>query len=1228
MAVNDYPSIHSGNTIDTRVSQVATNTADIAALKSRMNSAEADIDTKADATSVTALSSQVGGVLAKIPSEATTANKLADKAYVDSSVSGKASQSDLTNLTNRVTAVEGKIPSNASSSNQLADKSFVNTGLASKQATLVSGTNIATINGQSLLNGGNIVAGDPNAVKYVSQSLTESQKAQARTNIGAASAEEVSQLEAEVFGSKTEITGWTSGKNIYTNQGIGNVCPKTLNSSSAWRCIVFTVQAGATYIVNGQGGSSPRLWCFLDAEDKILSVCVQDKTYANDSLVLTPPEGATQLIINSKNSDPCYECFEGEFDNVNKKIDDTEEGILAYAENNYLVGDGQNFVYRNIYGLVPGRRYRVALTDNAWDITGITGNSNYKFSIVSFHNDTATNLVVRLVPDFVLPFYEVTVPADSDYVRFGGRAVSNVRVQFDIYDVTDEKAAWPKAITEGDALYKVKTASNRYTYIFPVGDKTIFDAYLDDDTYTMLAAVYGDFNNALTDASSGRTYVGNGYYATQGASANKPYKFGTTNTTGGWLAFHIKRTNSADLSSSDITAIESAFRLNLYPQSGINAIRDNDKEIRLLNGQNETEKDLHPFVCSSSGDVSGNAQRVKFFDFNLVGGKKISINISGILSTIPTLVYSAGIYASAANAISASSAIESLFGTWQSANSEDVNITKSGILSVYFKKSDDSYFSVSEFEAILTYLSVTITSTENGGGPVVGTEEVTEFPIGNFTRADGTGETLSDSTTVVSSSETCVPHLGITYKFALPSALEARVVYGAKETLGTASNWLADGGSVTVPATGLIQRFQFRKANGNALTLEEMATFVSGGLVKVTYTENDLPVHERNYDAEKYAKAMMYRLSFVDSADVYANVGLHSMATLVHISDTHGDVARFANAYAVADLLGVDAIVSTGDNVVYNGKDGSIFLKDVNARYSIPFLTCIGNHEVYPTNSVTESNIFDNHISPYVSANGYKEESGTPTTHPYYFIDISAKKLRVIVLNQFDSGCYGGAGLGGRLGKSQVSWICDTLLSTPSGYGVIIAMHSPEDKLITPNTMQSWNQTVNWDGRDEDTYGYAVNGLYVNEMRPIKTIVDAFISKTAISTTYDENTLNGNNGETVTIDADFSLVAEGVEFVCYITGHRHKDNIGYLNSATNLQLCINVVCGNCHYPRTASLSFSEGCDIPRGDTGVTQDAFNVYAIDRQNGRVKIARIGSSVNFEGIERKFLLAPYKD
>lgn len=54
-----------------------------------------------------------------------------------------------------------------------------------KQDVLVSGTNIKTINGSSILGSGDIQAGEPNAVKYVPQSLTDAQKVQARENIGA-----------------------------------------------------------------------------------------------------------------------------------------------------------------------------------------------------------------------------------------------------------------------------------------------------------------------------------------------------------------------------------------------------------------------------------------------------------------------------------------------------------------------------------------------------------------------------------------------------------------------------------------------------------------------------------------------------------------------------------------------------------------------------------------------------------------------------------------------------------------------------------------------------------------------------------------------------------------------------------------------------------------------------------------------------------------------------------
>ena len=234
----DYQSSHSGPTIDNRVTQVATNTADIAALKSRMNQAEADLEDKADNASVSSLSSRVNGVEAKIPSSATSSNKLVDKSYVDNALDGKAS-------TSSVSAIESKIPSAATSSNQLADKAFVNSGLSGKQATLVgsgAGQNIKTVNGESLVGSGDIIAGDPNAVKYVAQTLTSEQQAQARLNIGAASPGDLS---GQYYGFYTSSSQLPTGMSISGYAFVGQSEPFAVwnYNGSSWSDSGVTVNA-------------------------------------------------------------------------------------------------------------------------------------------------------------------------------------------------------------------------------------------------------------------------------------------------------------------------------------------------------------------------------------------------------------------------------------------------------------------------------------------------------------------------------------------------------------------------------------------------------------------------------------------------------------------------------------------------------------------------------------------------------------------------------------------------------------------------------------------------------------------------------------------------------------------------------------------------------------------------------------------------------------------------
>ena len=66
------------------------------------------------------------------------------------------SASSLSGLQSDVAGIKAVIPASATAGNKLTDKSYVDTGLSDKQDTLVSGSNIKTINNQSILGSGDL----------------------------------------------------------------------------------------------------------------------------------------------------------------------------------------------------------------------------------------------------------------------------------------------------------------------------------------------------------------------------------------------------------------------------------------------------------------------------------------------------------------------------------------------------------------------------------------------------------------------------------------------------------------------------------------------------------------------------------------------------------------------------------------------------------------------------------------------------------------------------------------------------------------------------------------------------------------------------------------------------------------------------------------------------------------------------------------------------------------
>ena len=152
--------------------------------------------------------------------------------------------------------------------------------IATKQDALVSGTNIKTIGGQSILGSGNIQVGDENAVKFVSQSLTSEQKAQSRTNIGAqellASGTNIKTINNEsILGSgNIDVEGGQDGED-----GVGFDSIETPSTADGTAIITLTNGDTITLDLNHDHLAYPKYTVCTQAEYDALATKDSDRIY-------------------------------------------------------------------------------------------------------------------------------------------------------------------------------------------------------------------------------------------------------------------------------------------------------------------------------------------------------------------------------------------------------------------------------------------------------------------------------------------------------------------------------------------------------------------------------------------------------------------------------------------------------------------------------------------------------------------------------------------------------------------------------------------------------------------------------------------------------------------------------------------------------------------------------------------------------------------------------------
>lgn len=392
-------------------------------------------------------------------------------------------------------------------------------------------------------------------------------------------------------------------------------------------------------------------------------------------------------------------------------------------------------------------------------------------------------------------------------------------------------------------------------------------------------------------------------------------------------------------------------------------------------------------------------------------------------------------------------------------------------------------------------------------------------------------------------------------------------------------------------------RLVFGRTGNGDLSVADMKQYIDDGLFKIMADVKNV-LYDNSVQLVRSVSAKKKQTATAPY--------LEELPTFLHVSDLHADARRLANAVKIAEAIGVDAVLNSGDSVMYNGANGSKFQVDETKGTTIPYLFCIGNHESRPTGVST---LFTDNISGLVTKNGYLKSVGVDADDCYYYRDFDEKKIRIITLNYYNNGVYNGS-----LGQTQLDWFVARLLDTPTGYGIVVMFHSPEDAVIVSNGKSDFYQS-------ERLISYQENGFYIGN-RPIMKIVDALISRASGTEEYTDN------GVSISVSYDFTGVDASTEFICYVNGHRHEDWIGKYRDSSNLQISLTITTGNALYSMLTNTAWSNQSDLGRGDgRGVAQDAVNVYSIDRENGVIRISRIGADINNKFEVREKMILPYR-
>lgn len=341
--------------------------------------------------------------------------------------------------------------------------------------------------------------------------------------------------------------------------------------------------------------------------------------------------------------------------------------------------------------------------------------------------------------------------------------------------------------------------------------------------------------------------------------------------------------------------------------------------------------------------------------------------------------------------------------------------------------------------------------------------------------------------------------------------------------------------------------------------------------------------------------------------------GWKKRLNVVHVTDIHiGSEDADINLQECIDLskeknMALSAIIGTGDLTIglrYPKNEVLSYYhtcRDILMQSDIPTLFQLGNHDANdidrnPELAITKREQFVNVFEDIKKKHPNIVWGDAENYRHYHYYDITHElgNVRVIMLDQLDHDQP--IGRDKKLiyksmddavySQKQIDWLCNTALQVPEGYGVIIGNHY-----------------IYMERGDADS-SLLIDDQFTQGWQLIPDIIDAWQNKTTLVKEYADM----RQVQSIKVNADFSNIKKGTEFICHLVGHTHY--------RTHLQLQ--------GYKQLLIMEDSSGqrgnvfSKVSRVKKSPTSNCFSILSIDRTEKCIYKTIYGAYKNYDEAE----------